>query len=115
MADLNDVQLLAEAVLALAKAVRDAPPPVYNVTVQASEAPDHPITVTVIEREREDAPPPVVNVPITVSPTPVTVEAAAVPPVQVEIREAAEAPDPTSWEVLREDFHPYRITGFRAR
>lgn len=109
---MNDIQLLCEAILALAQAVRDAPPPVINVTVAAPELPeaaDHPITVTVVEREHAV---PIINVPVTVSPTPVTVESA---PAQVEIHEAAESPDPTSWEVLREPHHPYRITGFRAR
>lgn len=112
---MNDIQLLAEAVLALAQAVRDAPPPVINVTVAAPElpeAPEHPITVTVVEREHAV---PIINVPVTVSPTPITVESA---PAQVQIHEAPEAPeapDPTSWEVLREPHHPYRITGFRAR
>ena len=106
---LNDVQLLAEAVLALAEAVRDAPPPVYNITVQAPEHPEHPIAVTVIERERDDTPP-AITVPVTVQPAPVQ-------PAQVVVQEAPESPDapmPTEWAIVREEEYPYKMVGLRA-
>lgn len=102
---MTEIQLLAEAVLALAKAVRDAPPPVINVTVQAPEGPEHPISVTVIERERDDTPPSV-NVPVTVQPA------------KVEIHEAPETPEPEpprEWEIVYATEGMPRIIGIRAK
>ena len=97
----SEIQLLAEDVLALAHAVRNAPPPVINVTCD-HEATDHPINVTVIERER-DEPAPVVTVPVTVQP--------AVPTVTYQ-----EAPEPPEreivrWDISRSDEYPYKMTG----
>lgn len=76
MAEPTEIQLLAEAVLALARAVRDAPPPVINVTIPEGappmvtfeippfpELPSPSVTVNVPEAAEQAAPSVNVTVP----------------------------------------------------